>query len=112
MDESILDTIKEMLGVDSEYDAFDTEIISYINNAFFTLSQLGIGPDKGFFIFDNSAKWSDYVDSESNFKSIQTYIKIKVQLLFDPPSSSSVMEAFNKQLEEITWRLLIETEVK
>lgn len=110
MTDSILDTIKNMLGLDSEYDAFDVELINYINSAFFVLSQLGIGPSEGFFISGQSEIWSDYVDSKSNLKAIQTFIKLKVQLLFDPPSNSFVVDAINKQMDELIWRLCLEAE--
>lgn len=110
MTDSILDTIKNMLGLDSEYDAFDVELINYINSAFFVLSQLGIGSSEGFFISGQSEIWSDYVDSKSNLKAIQTFIKLKVQLLFDPPSNSFVVDAINKQMDELIWRLCLEAE--
>lgn len=110
MDESILDTIKEMLGLDKDYNAFDTEIISYINSAFFTLSQIGVGPEEGFSIKDSDAVWSDYIDVSSNLIAVQTFIKLKVQLIFDPPSNSFVVDAINKQLDELIWRLCLEVE--
>lgn len=110
LDESILDTIKEMLGLDKDYNAFDTEIISYINSAFFTLSQIGVGPEEGFSIKDSDAVWSDYIDVSSNLIAVQTFIKLKVQLIFDPPSNSFVVDAINKQLDELIWRLCLEVE--
>lgn len=110
MEESILDTIKDMLGLDETYNAFDTEIIAHINSAFFTLSQLGVGPEEGFSIKDCDSVWSDYIDPTSNLIAVQTFIKLKVQLMFDPPSNSFVVDAINKQLDELTWRLCLEVE--
>lgn len=109
MDESILYTIKIMLGLEKDYDAFDTEIISYINSALFVLYQLGIGK-KGFSIFDSTALWSDYISDSTNLISVQTFVKLKVQLLFDPPSNSFAVDAINKQIDELTWRLRLEAE--
>lgn len=110
MSESILDTIKIMLGLEKDYNAFDTEIIAYINSALFTLSQLGVGPEEGFSIKDCDSVWSDYIDPTPNLIAVQTFIKLKVQLMFDPPSNSFVVDAINKQLDELTWRLCLEVE--
>lgn len=110
MDESILNTIKVMLNIEDDCDAFDVEIITYINSALFTLSQLGIGPEKGFSIKDATNLWSDYLNSSVNLTAVQTFIKLKVQLLFDPPSNSFVVEAINKQIDELEWRLCLEAE--
>ena len=110
MSESILNTIKIMLNIEDDCNAFDTEIMTYINSALFTLSQLGVGPEKGFSVKDATNLWSDYVDSTVNLTAVQTFIKLKVQLLFDPPSNSFVVEAINKQIEELTWRLCLEAE--
>lgn len=109
MDESILYTIKRMLGLEKDYDPFDTEIISYINSALFVLYQLGIG-EKEFSISDSTALWSDYISDRTDLISVQTFVKLKTQLLFDPPSNSFAIEAINKQIDELTWRLCLEAE--
>lgn len=110
MSESILDTIKIMLGLEKDYDVFDTEIVTYINSVLFTLSQLGVGPEEGFSITGSDEVWSNFIDDKSNLIAVQTYIKLKVQLLFDPPSNSFTVDAINKQIDELTWRLCLEAE--
>lgn len=110
MNESILDTIKIMLGLEKDYNAFDTEIIAYINSALFTLFQLGVGPEEGFSITGSDEVWSNFIEENSNLIAVQTFIKLKVQLIFDPPSNSFVVDAINKQLDELTWRLCLEAE--
>lgn len=110
MSESILYTIKIMLGLEKDYDAFDIEIVTYINSALFTLSQLGVGPEEGFSITGSDEIWSNFIDEKSNLIAVQTYIKLKVQLLFDPPSNSFAVDAINKQIDELTWRLCLEAE--
>ncbi len=110
MSESILNTIKVMLNIEDDCDAFDTEIVAYINSVLFTLSQLGIGPEEGFSITGPTELWSDYIKSETNLTAVQTFIKLKVQLLFDPPSNSFVVDAINKQIDELGWRLCLEAE--
>lgn len=110
MSESILNTIKIMLNIEDDCKAFDTEIMTYINSALFTLSQLGIGPEEGFSITGPTERWSDYIKSTKNLTAVQTFIKLKVQLLFDPPSNSFVVDAINKQIDELGWRLCLEAE--
>lgn len=107
MDESILTSIKKLLGVSEDYTQFDADIIMHINTVFMNLTQLGVGPNTGFYIEDDSASWSDFVDIENNapLQAIKTYIYLKVKLLFDPPLSSSVIEAMNRQISELEWRL-------
>lgn len=110
MSESMLNTIKVMLNIENNCDAFDTEIVAYINSALFTLSQLGIGPEEGFSITGLDEVWSDYIPPTMNLTAVQTFIKLKVQLLFDPPSNSFVVDAINKQIDELAWRLCLEAE--
>lgn len=107
MDESILTSIKKLLGISEEYTQFDNDIIMHINTVFMNLTQLGVGPSAGFYIEDDSTSWSDFVDIENNapLQAIKTYIYLKVKLLFDPPLSSSVIEAMNRQIAELEWRL-------
>lgn len=105
--ESILDSIKKLLGISDEYTQFDSDIIMHINTVFMNLTQLGVGPDTGFFIEDKSAVWSDFVDLENEFQlnAVKTYVYLKVKLLFDPPLSSSVVQSINNMILELEWRL-------
>lgn len=105
--ESILDSIKKLLGISDEYTQFDSDIIMHINTVFMNLTQLGVGPETGFFIEDNSAVWSDFVDLENEIQlnAVKTYVYLKVKLLFDPPLSSSVVQSINNMILELEWRL-------
>lgn len=105
MDESILTSIKKMLGIAKEYTAFDMEIIMHINAVFSILSQLGVGPDEGFSIEGDDAVWSDYLSSAVNLNTVMTYIYLKVRLIFDPPTSSAVIESMNRMISELEWRI-------
>lgn len=107
MDESILNNIKKMLGLEADYSAYDQDIIILINNCMMTLQQYGVGPKQGFILTGASQKWSDFF-SESGGKmleSVKTYIYLKVKMVFDPPSTSFVMDAFKSTCDEIEWRL-------
>lgn len=111
--DSILTSIKKMLGISKEYDVFDAVLIMHINSAFMNLNQLGVGPSEGFSIIDEVDKWSDFVPEDNpNFESIKSYVYLKVRLLFDPPTNSSVIESMNRQINEFEWRLNIAAENK
>lgn len=105
--DSILTSIKQLLGVPEEYDHFDPNIIMHINSVFTILKQLGVGPAKGFRIEDDSATWSDYITETEDitFDSVKTYVYAKVKLIFDPPSSSAHIEALKEIVKEFEWRL-------
>lgn len=105
--DSILVSIKKLLGISEEYTQFDEDIIMHINSVFLNLTQLGVGPEEGFFIEDDTTDWEDFVDTENNaqLQAIKTYIYLKVKLLFDPPLSSAVIESTNRMISELEWRL-------
>jgi hypothetical protein len=108
--DSILTSIKKLLGITEEYEHFDGDVIVHINSAFATLRQLGVGPTTGFFITDNSAEWSTFISSEVIKPMAISYTHIKVKLVFDPPASSVVMEAMKNTAAELEWRILVEVE--
>ncbi len=113
MEPSILIGTKKILGLDKEYDAFDHDIITHINSAFGTLHQLGIGPDAGFMIEDVEAKWEDFIEADNiTLNQVKNYIFLKVRIVFDPPQTSYLIEAMNKQIEEMEWRLNVRREVE
>lgn len=105
MEDSILNTIKAMLGPDSSYDVFDTDIMIHINTAFSFLTQLGVGPSNGFKITGDSETWGQFLGEALDLESVKTYIYLKVKMLFDPPASSFVMKAMEDTCKEIEWRL-------
>ena len=109
MEESILTSIKKMLGMEENYNVCETDIIIHINTIFMTLNQLGVGPSSGFKIEDDSAIWSEYIDEDSDLEAVKTYIYLKVKLLFDPPLSSSVIEVMKQSITELEWRLNVQT---
>lgn len=108
--DSILFSIKKMLGIDAEYDVFDSDIIMHINSVFFVLNQLGVGPENGFRISSSTEKWDDYFLENQDIESVKSYVYLKVKLLFDPPLNSAVIEAINRQIAEIEWRLNVQVE--
>ena len=107
MDQSILNSTKKILGIAEDYTVFDLDIITHINTAFSTLTQLGVGPTTGFMIEDNTAVWADFIedDTDLQWNSIKSYVFLKVRQLFDPPTTSYLIAATQKQIEELEWRL-------
>lgn len=110
MEESILITIKKLLGIAEEDTHFDHDIVLNINAALFNLNQLGIGPQTGFRINNGSEKWKDLLEERIDLEAIKTYIYLKVRLLFDPPTSSFVLESMDRQITELEWRLNVQVE--
>lgn len=110
--ESILDTVKKMLGVQHNYEHFDSELILHINSVFMVLNQLGLGPSAGFFIADYTSKWNQFLDYSTNFEAVKNYTYLRVRILFDPPSSSFVLDAMERQIKEFEWRLKLQMERK
>ena len=103
--ESILTSIKKLLGIEEDYECFDADIIMHINSVFMILTQLGIGPAEGFSIQDAENTWDEFIPSGSNLESIKTYMYLKVKLMFDPPTSSAVIDSINRIIGELEWRL-------
>lgn len=103
--DSILGSIKKLLGITEVYDVFDKDLVMHINSVFFVLTQLGVGPSEGFTIQDETAVWDDFIPCGANLEAVKSYVYLKVRLLFDPPQSSALTEAINRQISEFEWRL-------
>jgi hypothetical protein len=111
METSILTGTKKILGLAEDYTAFDHDVITHINTAFSTLTQLGVGPAAGFMIEDETAVWSDFItDNDLQYNSVKTYVYMRVRMLFDPPGTSFVITALNEQIKELEWRLNVHRE--
>lgn len=105
MEQSILISTKKILGIAEDYTVFDLDIITHINTAFSTLTQLGVGPSNGFMIEDDEAVWHDFIQDDLQYNSVKSYIFLRVRQLFDPPTTSYLISAFDKQIVELEWRL-------
>lgn len=103
--ESILTSVKKMLGITEEYEHFDSDLIIHINSVFMILTQLGVGPPLGFSIRDKSTTWKEFISDETKFQQVKSYMHMKVKLLFDPPLSSAVIASMEKMIAEAEWRL-------
>lgn len=108
--ESILTSIKKLIGIDEEYTQFDTDIIIHINSVLMVLTQLGVGPSEGFMISDEYSTWEDFIGNKPYLSSVKSYMHLRVKLLFDPPLSSAALESLKKQADEFEWRLQVAVE--
>ena len=112
MQESILTSIKKLLGITADYKHFDADIIMHINSVFMVLMQLGLGPEDGFSISDDSATWSDFIADKKWLEAVKSYVYLRVRLLFDPPQNGTLMNAMEKQIAEFEWRCMEEKDFR
>lgn len=111
MDDSILNTIKKLLGLDEDYDAFDTDVIVHINTYLGVLNELGVGVE-GFSIEDDEATWSEFLAKNTvPLNEVKSYVYMRVRQVFDPPTSSILNQTLDKQIDELGWRMMTKVEV-
>ena len=105
MQDSILMTIRKLVCGNPYADHFDTDLLVHINACFSILNQLGVGPENGFVVTDETQSWSSYSDNDRVLNMVKTYVTLKVKKIFDPPLTSSVLEAMDKEISQLEWRL-------
>ena len=111
LEEKILSSIKKLLGLNDGVTVFDTDIVIHINTVFAHLTQMGVGPQDnegkniGFRISTGNEVWGDFTDNDILIDNVKTYVYIKVKMVFDPPTSSALIDAYNAQAKELEWRL-------
>lgn len=110
--ESILTSIKKLLCIDAEYNHFDADIIIHINSALMTLNQLGVGPEEGFSILSELETWGNFLGESANYEAVKTYVYYYTRIAFDPPTNNSVLESMQKRMNELEWRIQVQTECK
>ena len=108
--DSILVSIKKLLGIAADYTHFDPDIIMHINSAFSVLTQLGVGPPEGFRIDNDVKTWNDFISDTIRLDAVKSYVYLKVSLMFDPPTSSAILSARERQISELEWRLNVAAE--
>jgi hypothetical protein len=110
--ESILTSIKKLLGITEDETHFDQDIIMHINSVFSILTQMGVGPTNGFAISDNKSIWSDFIEDDTRLELVKSYVHMKVRLLFDPPASSTILQSINSLISELEWRISVTVDPK
>lgn len=109
MEQSILLSIKKLLGLDQNYNAFDTDVIISINSILNVLYQLGVSKDP-YQITGEIETWEDYLGDRKDLEMIKSFVYLRVRLLFDPPTVGVLHEAMERQAKELEWRLNFEAE--
>lgn len=111
IDGSILQTTKKLLGISPDDDAFDTDILIDINTAFDRLNTLGIGPEEGFRITDDTTTWNEYLTDGKLIDSVKDYVFFSVKLMFDNAGSNSfVLDAYQKQIDKLEWIFTVKSD--
>lgn len=105
MSTSILTSVKLNLGLAEDYTIFDPTIIMHINTALGILGDLGVGSESGFAIEDKNDTWEDFLGTDLRLNSVKTYVSLRVRMLFDPPTTSFQIDASEKQIEMLEWRI-------
>ena len=100
--ESILDSIKIMLGNSVDDTNFDTELIIFINGALSIINKLGVGPT-GYKISNNSNTWDEFLGDRTDLEEVKTNVYLRVRLAFDPPQNSFLVTSIKEQIAESTW---------
>ena len=108
--DSILTSIKKLLGITEEYTQFDVDITMYINTIISVLTQIGVGSNIGFIVNDATDTWDDWLTTSTDLESVKTYIYLRVRLLFDPPTNSAVTKSYEQIIRELECRLLTTTD--
>lgn len=109
-EESILTSVKKVLGIPEYYEHFDQDILLHLNSVMSILHQLGVGPENGFVVEDDSTTWSDLFDGDidtNKMMYVKSYVCLRVRLLFDPPASSGAIDAMERQMRELEWRITV-----
>lgn len=110
VNESILTSIKKLLGIAEDYEHFDADLIIHINTFLTRLYQVGVGT-KNFAIYDKTATWADFLgEDEVKFQQAKSYVYIRTKLLFDPPQSGAANEAFKEAMRELEWLLYVDAD--
>jgi hypothetical protein len=104
MSSSILNDVKQALGLLPENTAFDTDIIMHINTAISILTQLGVGPVTGYQITGEDNTWDEFAD-DARLNAARSYIYLKVKLMFDPPATGFETAARERQIAELEYRI-------
>ena len=111
-EDSILLTTKQLFGgLDPTYESeFDVDIITNINSSLATLTQVGVGPDEGFEITDETTTWADYIGNDKRLNFIKQFIYLDVKLMFDPPQLSFVGSSPKEKRDEYLWRINVQVD--
>ena len=105
MNDNILSSVKKLCNIAEDDNSFDQDLIIHINSALMTVMQEWHGMDTAFRIEDGTETWDDILGEDVNYEGLKDLVGLKVRLMFDPPSNSSVIQSMNEQIKDLEWRL-------
>ena len=106
VEDSILLLTKRLLGLDAEVTDFDADLIACINSAINILSQLGVTSADDFAVTSAEDTWTDLLGENSKCLNMaKTYIFTKTKIMFDPPTTGAVMQAYKDVAHELECRI-------
>lgn len=108
--DSILNSVKKVLGIVPQYEHYDDDLLFHINTVFAILNQYGVGNDAGYFVRNADDKWSDFMGDDPRLNLVKTFVYAKVRIVFDPPSNSSAADALKKFADELESRIIYMTD--
>lgn len=100
---TILEDVRKVIGGGLIDHYFDEQICMHINTEIFTLDQLGVVINH--VVVNDETKWTEVIPDIKEFEAIKTWLGLKVRLIFDPPTSSYVMESITSNLNELEFRI-------
>ena len=107
--DSILTSVKKLLGIEQEETHFDQEIIMHINSALMTLNQIGVGEEDVIITSENDT-WDSVIGTNTNLEGVKLYVYLKVRLIFDPPTNAFVLDSIERQIAQLEFRLNVQVE--
>lgn len=102
---SVLLSIKQSIGVHPEDTSFDGQIAMHINTVLVILNELGVTEVVGKRVEDQLMDWEELLNGRTDIENVKTYIAHRVKMMFDPPTSSAAMEAIQRTINELEWRI-------
>ena len=103
--DSVLSSTKQMLGINVEDDSFDVNVIMAINTALTILFDLGLTEVEDQIIIDDDMTWDDLLGGRTDIEYVKTYVYQKVKMIFDPPTSTAAIDAMQRSISELEWRI-------
>ena len=107
MTESVLNTIKSMIGPSALYEGFNTDLMVHLNSSLMELAQIGVVPE-GTVLENETTTWADLIGENKKLEGIKSYLYFKVKIMFDPPASSTILAAYQEEIKRLEWRLMIQ----
>ena len=105
MIDSVLLSTKQMLGISPEDTSFDVNVIMSINTALTILMDLGLTEVEDQIVTSDKMTWDELLGGRTDIEYVKTYIYQKVKLIFDPPTSTAAIDAMQRSISELEWRI-------